>query len=85
MSHLSTYKEFVERKAIYNYIAEADIQYWWDYAKADEYDVFLAEKCEEYDIEVDYQKLEEDYPPFDNYIYELENELQAKLEAILDK
>ena len=43
---LKTYKELIERKAIYNYIAEADISYWWDYAKEEDYDIWLADKCE---------------------------------------
>ena len=81
---LKTYKELIERKAIYNYIAEADISYWWDYAKEEDYDTWLADKCEDYGIEVDYMELEE-HPPFNNYIYELEKKLEKKLEDILLK
>ena len=81
---LKVYGEFIARKAVYDYIAEADITYWWDYAKEEDYDIWLADKCEDFGIEVDYMELEE-HPPFSDYLYELEMELKEKLEDILLK
>lgn len=57
------FKDYIElnsRIYAYNYIAERDITYWYDLAKDDEYDQYLINLCEKYEIELDYRSLEQD-------------------------
>lgn len=83
---LETLKDYIRLKsnqAIYEYIAENDIDYWYDRAKDDEYDQFLISLCEKYGIELDYAELEKD--EIQEEIYEMEDLLTSKLERILFK
>ena len=77
---LKTYKTLVECMALYNFIAEQDILYWWNVAKDDDYDSWLTANCEEYGIEPDYRAIEGECT---EEIYYLERELKAKLETVL--
>ena len=57
------FKDYMELNSqiyTYNYIAERDITYWYDLAKDDEYDRYLINLCEKYEIELDYRSLEQD-------------------------
>lgn len=59
----NAFKDFMELNSqiqTYNYIAEKDICYWYDLAEDDEYDRYLINLCEKYDIELDYRSLEQD-------------------------
>lgn len=83
---LETLKDYIRLKsnqAIYEYIAENDIDYWYDRAKDDEYDQFLISLCEKYGIELDYAELEKD--EIQEEIYEMEDLLTSKLKRILFK
>lgn len=54
------YMELNSKIYTYNYIAEKDMDYWYDLAKDDEYDRYLINLCEKYEIELDYRSLEQD-------------------------
>lgn len=80
---LNDYIRLKSNQAIYEYIAENDIDYWYDRAKDDEYDQFLISLCEKYGIELDYAELEKD--EIQEEIYEMEDLLTSKLKRILFK
>lgn len=80
---LKDYIRLKSNQAIYEYIAENDIDYWYDRAKDDEYDQFLISLCEKYGIELDYAELEKD--EIQEEIYEMEDLLTSKLKRILFK
>lgn len=78
---LNDYIRLKSNQAIYEYIAENDLDYWYDRAKDDEYDRFLISLCEKYGIELDYAELEKD--EIQEEIYEMEDLLTSKLKRIL--
>ena len=78
---LNDYIQLKNNQAIYEYIAENDIDYWYFRAKDDEYDIFLINLCEKYDIELDYRWFDQDN--IQETIYQMEDKLYDKLEKIL--
>ena len=81
MSVFEDYLDLVIYKGIYEYIAENDIMYWYDCAKDDDYDIYLLNKCEKYDIEIDYHEFEADDKQ--EIIYKMEKLLTEKLKEEL--
>ena len=88
---LYDYIHLREKIAIYEYIAfndfkyldgnQSKILYWYKLAKEDEYDKYLMELCETYDVEVCKEDLMgEDYP---DVIYDIEELLLEKIKKIL--
>ena len=80
---LDDYVLLKSNQAIYEYLAEKNIGYWYRFAKDDDYDGFLIELCEKYDIALDYAELEKD--EIQGEIYEMENLLTCKLKNVLMK
>ena len=75
---LKDYTEINEQMAIYEYIAMNTDEYWYDCAKNDEYDKFLINLADKYDIQLNF----EDYDKTET-IYETEEKLLNKLLKLL--
>lgn len=67
--------------AIYEYLAENDIDYWYFRAKSDCYDQYLISKCKQYDIELNPPLSEGDSTQ--EMIYDMENQLRGRFRKIL--